>query len=219
MKKKAFLSWSSGKDSAWALHTIRKNPEYEVVGLFCTVNSKFKRVAMHGIRLELLRKQAENIDLPLIIIDIPYPCSNQEYEKIMGDFVKKAKKKGIEYFIFGDLFLEDIRRYRETHLKGSGIRPLFPLWKLNTKVLAKEMIDEGLRAVIACLDPKQTPEKFAGKEFDNKFLHELPQSIDPCGENGEFHTFVFDGPMFRKPVEINIGDSVLRDGFLFTELQ
>ena len=203
MKRKALMSWSSGKDSAWALHKLQKNPEIDLVGLFCTVNKEFDRVAMHGVRVELLQKQAKSIGLPLVIIEIPYPCSNVEYEKIMGQFVDRAKIDNIEYFAFGDLFLEDIRNYREEKLKGSGIKPIFPIWGIPTDKLSREMISSGLRSVITCINPKQIPKEFVGREFDESFLDSLPEAIDPCGENGEFHSFAFDGPMFKEQIEIS----------------
>lgn len=218
MKRKTLMSWSSGKDSAWALHTLQNDPEIDLVGLFCTVNKEFERVAMHGVRVELLRKQAKSIGLPLEIIEIPNPCSNGEYEKIMGRFVECAKRDYIEYFAFGDLFLEDVRNYREEKLSGSGIKPIFPIWNMPTDKLSREMIGSGLRAVITCINPKQTPQEFVGREFNEAFLDSLPGTIDPCGENGEFHSFVFDGPMFKEQIEIRVGDIVHRDEFLFADI-
>ncbi len=212
------MSWSSGKDSAWALYKLQQDPEIDLVGLFCTVNTEFSRVAMHGVRVELLQRQAESIGLPLEIIEIPYPCSNSEYEKIMGQFVENAKQDNIDCFAFGDLFLEDIRNYREERLNGSGIEPVFPLWGIPTDKLANEMVDGGLRAVITCIDPKQTPRELAGAEFNEALLDLLPKTIDPCGENGEFHSFVFDGPMFKQQIEITIGDIVQRDDFVFADV-
>jgi uncharacterized protein (TIGR00290 family) len=218
MKGKTLVSWSSGKDSAWALHKLQQNPEIDLVGLFCTVNKEFKRVAMHGVRVELLQRQAKNIGLPLQIIEIPYPCSNAEYEEILGQFVKGAKHDHIEYFAFGDLFLEDVRDYREEKLKESGIKPIFPIWGMPTDELSREMLSSGLRAVIACINPKQIAKDFVGREFDECFLDSLPETVDPCGENGEFHTFVFDGPMFKQPIEIFVGDVVDRDDFVFADI-
>jgi len=218
MKRKTLMSWSSGKDSAWALHKLQRNPEIDLVGLFCTVNKEFDRVAMHGVRVELLKKQAKSIGLPLEIIEIPYPCSNAEYEKIMSQFVERAKIDNIEYFAFGDLFLEDVRNYREEKLKGSGIKPIFPIWGIPTDKLSREMISSGLRTVITCVNPKQIPKEFVGREFDESFLDSLPETIDPCGENGEFHSFVFDGPMFKEPIEIFMGDIVHRDDFVFADV-
>jgi uncharacterized protein (TIGR00290 family) len=218
MKRRTLMSWSSGKDSAWALYKLQQEPEIDVVGLFCTVNKEFNRVAMHAVRIELLQRQAMSIGLPLEIIEIPYPCSNDTYEEIMDIFVEKANKANIEHFAFGDLFLEDVRNYREDKLKGTGITPIFPLWNIPTDKLSREMIDSGLRAVITCIDPKQIPKEFVGKEFDESFLDSLPETIDPCGEKGEFHSFVFDGPMFKEHLEISLGDVVLRDGFVFIDV-
>ena len=218
MKRKALMSWSSGKDSAWAFHKLQQNPEIDIVGLFCTVNKEFDRVAMHGVRVELLQKQAKSIGLPLEIIEIPNPCSNSEYEKIMGQFVERVKIAKIEYFAFGDLFLEDIRNYREEKLQGSGIKPIFPIWGIPTDELSREMISNGLRTVITCINPKQIPKEFVGREFDESFLDSLSETIDPCGENGEFHSFVFDGPMFKEQIEITVGDIVHRDDFIFADV-
>lgn len=218
MKRKTLMSWSSGKDSAWALHTLQQNPDIDVVGLFCTVNKAFERVAMHGVRIELLQRQADSIGLPLEILEIPYPCSNSDYEHIMGEFVRRAHEYSIEHFAFGDLFLEDIRNYREDKLKDSGITPIFPIWGIPTEQLSRTMLSGGLRTVITCIDPKQITEDFAGREFNEEFLASLPEGIDPCGENGEFHSFVFDGPMFKEKIAIRVGDIVHRDGFVFADV-
>jgi uncharacterized protein (TIGR00290 family) len=218
MKRKTLMSWSSGKDSAWALHQLHQNPEIEVVGLFCTVNRVFGRVAMHGVRVELLRRQAEAIGLPLEIIEIPYPCSDAEYAEIMGQFVARARHDQIAHFAFGDLYLESVRRYREKKLAGTGISPLFPLWGKPTAALAQEMMDAGLKTVITCLDPALIPEALAGKPFNAEFLAALPQTADACGENGEFHSFVFDGPMFKYKLDIVVGETVRRDGFVFADV-
>lgn len=218
MSRRTLLSWSSGKDSAWALHVLQRDPLIDVVGLFCTVNKVFDRVAMHGVRVVLLQQQAASVGLPLYIIEIPFPCSNSEYEAAMTSFIDKARKENIEHFAFGDLFLEDVRQYRETNLNGTGITPVFPLWGIPTKQLSSEMIDGGLRAVITCLDPKRLSDKFAGREYNVSFLNDLPESVDPCGEYGEFHTFAFGGPMFQNPIEIFLGETVHRDGFVFTDL-
>lgn len=218
MKKKTLLSWSSGKDSAWALHILRQQPDIEVVGLFCTVNQEFGRVAMHAVRTELVRRQAQNTGLPIQLIPIPHPCSDAEYGTIMKDFVGQAKQQGIENFAFGDIFLDDVRRYREANLAGSGITPIFPLWGMATGKLSVEMVNGGLRATITCVDPKRLPANFAGQEYGESFLERIPANIDPCGENGEFHTFAFAGPMFKNPLNISIGETVSRDGFIFTDL-
>ena len=218
MKKKTLLSWSSGKDSAWALYRLQRDPEIDVVGLFCTVNQKFDRVAMHGVRRELLELQAERLDLPLYVIDIPYPCSNEEYEARMTMFIGQAKADNIECCAFGDLYLEDVRQYRENNLKGTGITPLFPLWGIPTETLSKDMIQNGLRAIVTCIDPGSMPEHFAGREYNKSFLEDIPREVDPCGENGEFHSFAFDGPMFSESIKVSAGEVVRRDGFVFSEL-
>jgi len=219
MGKKVLVSWSSGKDCAWALYKLLQNENYSVEGLFCTVNKEFNRVAMHGVRVELLKKQSESLDLPLEIIEIPFPCSNAEYEQIMGEFVKRSKIKEIEHFAFGDLFLEDVRNYGIDKLKGSGIEAIFPIWGVPTKQLAKEMTENNLESVITCIDPLKISSELIGSEFNENFLKNLPKNIDPCGENGEFHSFVFDGPMFKNKIEIYYkGEIVNRDNFLFIDL-
>jgi len=215
---KTWLSWSSGKDAAWTLHRLKQMPGIELQGLFTTVNETFDRVAMHGVRRELLEAQALCAGLPLHVIHLPWPCSNEIYEKIMGAFIEKALAAGVEAMAFGDLFLEDVRDYRIKQLEGTGITPLFPLWHLPTKALARKMIAEGMRAHIACVDPNQIDARFSGRRFDLAFLEELPESADPCGENGEFHTFVDDGPMFAQPVAVKLGETVKRDGFVYTDV-
>lgn len=212
------MSWSSGKDSAWALYKLQQDPTIEVAGLFCTVNKEFDRVAMHGVRVELLQKQADSIGLPLEIIEIPYPCSNADYEKIMGEFVARVKDDDVECFAFGDLFLEDVRNYRVEKLAETDIEPIFPIWDIPTEKLSREMIDSGLRTVITCIDPRKISKEFAGREFTHDFLDSLPESTDPCGENGEFHSFVFDGPMFKEKIDIVVGDVVTRDDFIFADV-
>ena len=217
-KHKTLLSWSSGKDSAWALHTLRQDPQIELAGLFCTVNQAFNRVAMHGVRVELLQRQADRLGLPLQIIDIPYPCSNEQYAQVMSEFVTQARAAGVTHFAFGDLFLEDVRRYREERLQGTGISPIFPLWGSDTRELSQTMVAAGLRSVLTCVDPKQLSKDFAGRIFDATLLRDLPADVDPCGENGEFHSFAFDGPMFAQAVDFTLGETVARDGFVFTDL-
>ena len=212
-----WLSWSSGKDSAWSLEVLRRDG-VEVTGLFTTINATFDRVAMHAVRRTLLEAQARAAGLPLHMIDIPYPCPNVEYERAMGGFIDKAKAAGVEAMAFGDLFLADIRAYREERLAGTGIVPLFPLWQRETGKLARDMIDGGLVAHLTCLDPSKLDPKFAGRTFDHGLLTELPDSVDPCGENGEFHTFVSAGPMFRHPVPVCTGEVVERDGFVFADI-
>ncbi len=218
MSKKTLLSWSSGKDSAWALHVLRQDQDVDVVGLFCTINKQFERVAMHGVRVELLQQQANSAGLPLQIIEIPYPCSDSEYASAMSEFVAAAKEDNIECFAFGDLFLEDVRRYREERLDGTGITPIFPLWNIPTASLSREMVTAGLRAMITCVNPKQISQEFVGREYNASFLDGLPEGVDPCGEYGEFHSFAFAGPMFQNQIEVTVGETVHRDGFVFTDL-
>jgi uncharacterized protein (TIGR00290 family) len=215
---KTILSWSSGKDSAWSLHVLRQTPGIEVAGFLTTVNETLDRVAMHGVRRTLLDAQAEAAGVPLHVIPLPSPCPNDIYEARMAMFVREAQADGVEAIAFGDLHLEDIRAYRETRLSGTGLKPLFPLWQLDTHDLARRMITSGLRAKITCLDPSKLPRTLAGREFDMEFLRDLPDGIDPCGELGEFHTFAYAGPMFARPIAISTGESVDRDGFVFADL-
>ena len=212
------MSWSSGKDSAWALHVLRQQPELRIAGLITTVNQLYQRIAIHAVRLELLERQAEAVGLPLQIISLPCPCSNAQYETAMEKFIEESRQAGIECMAFGDLFLQDIREYREAKLAGTGITPLFPLWKMPTDLLAREMISSGLRAMISCVNPQQLPASFAGREFNEALLAALPGEVDRCGERGEFHTFAFDGPMFSKPVDIRVGEIVEREGFVYADL-
>jgi len=217
-RPRALLAWSSGKDSAWSLHELRAAGEVEVVGLLTTINQAFDRVAMHAVRIELLRAQADAAGLPLWPVLIPWPCSNAEYEAAMAAALARARDEGIGAVAFGDLFLEDIRRYREERLAPTGIRPLFPLWGRPTAALADQMLAGGLRARLTCVDPRALDARFAGREFDAALLAEIPASVDPCGERGEFHTFAYDGPMFSRPIPIRGGDVVARDGFVFADL-
>jgi uncharacterized protein (TIGR00290 family) len=216
---KTLVSWSTGKDSAWMLYVLRQRPDIELVGLVTTVNAEFDRVAMHGVRRALLEAQADAAGLPLHVLPIPHPCPNDTYEAIMGAFIAEQAAEGVEAMAFGDLFLEDIRRYRETKLAGTGIAPLFPIWGIPTAKLARDMIAGGLEARITCLDPARLPAAFAGRRFDAALLAELPAGVDPCGENGEFHTFACAGPMFRHPLPVAAGDIVTRDGFVFCDLE
>jgi len=216
---KTLLSWSSGKDSAWALHLLRQDSGIEVAGLLTTVNEEFGRVAMHGVRRTVLEAQAEAAGLPLHVIDLPWPCPNAEYEKRMGAFVETAKSEGIEAMAFGDLFLEDIRAYREAKLEGTGLKPLFPVWQIPTGQLARDMIAGGLQARVTCVDPKQLDPSFAGRAYDADYIADLPEGVDPCGENGEFHTCVHAGPMFAAPLDVAEGEVVERDGFVFADLR
>ncbi|HZD52114.1 MAG TPA: hypothetical protein VE175_03650 [Woeseiaceae bacterium] len=215
---KVLLSWSSGKDSAWTLHVLRRQGDMELVGLYTTLNEAADRAAMHAVRRRLVERQAEAAGLPVDFIPLPQPCPNEAYEAAMSAFIETARARGVEGFAFGDLFLEDIRRYREESMRGSGIDPVFPIWGSDTSELAEQMVDAGLRAHITCLDPRTMPRRFAGRVFDRTLLGELPPDVDPCGENGEFHTFAFAGPMFRHPVEVRTGETVERDGFVFTDL-
>ncbi|MCL5006286.1 MAG: adenine nucleotide alpha hydrolase [Acidobacteria bacterium] len=217
-RPKAWLSWSSGKDSAWSLKVVRQRGELDVQALLTTVNSEYQRVAMHAVRESLLRTQAESVGLPLVTVPIPSPCPNAVYEEAMAQAIQRARNDGITHMIFGDLFLADIRKYREEKLAGSGIQPLFPLWGIDTHELASEMVRAGLRAVLTCVDPRKLDATFAGRVFDAELLADLPPDIDPCGENGEFHTFAYAGPMFRTPLNIERGVVLDRDGFTFADV-
>lgn len=212
------MAWSSGKDSAWALHVLREHGDHEVVGLLTTVSREYARVAMHGVRIELLRGQAEAVGLPLHLVHIPSPCSNLEYEDAMATALAAAREQGVTNIAFGDLFLADIRAYREEKLRGSGVTPLFPIWGIPTSLLARQMVDAGLRARLTCIDPRRLDPRFAGQSFDAALLAELPPGVDPCGENGEFHTFAHAGPMFAHDIAVEPGVVVERDGFVFADL-
>jgi uncharacterized protein (TIGR00290 family) len=218
MRKKILLSWSSGKDSAWALHVLRQQGSYEVAGLITTINSAFDRVAMHSTRRSLLEMQAKAAGLPLIPVPLPWPCSNSDYEGAIRTVYDQAIVQGVKGIAFGDLFLEDIRAYREQQLKDTGLEPLFPLWRAPTDELAREMIRSGLRARLVCIDPKALTPDFVGREFDEQLLCDLPAAVDPCGENGEFHSFAYAGPMFSQPILIASGERVERDGFWFADV-
>jgi uncharacterized protein (TIGR00290 family) len=218
MRPRVLVSWSSGKDSAWMLHQLRQRDDIEIVGLLTTMNEAFGRVAMHAVRRELLAAQAEAAGLPLTEVPLPWPCSNEEYERRMTAAVEAARAAGVTHVAFGDLFLEEIRAYREQKMADTGLAPLFPLWGLDTGRLARQMIAGGLRARLTTVDPKQLRPGFVGREFDPRLLFELPDKVDPCGERGEFHTFCYDGPMFRHPVAFESGAVVERDGFVFADL-
>lgn len=218
MAKKALIAWSSGKDSAWALHEIRSRGEYEIIGALTTVTETFARVSMHAVREEILRRQCRAAGLAQKIVPIPFPCPNGIYEARMAAALADAKAEGVTHIVFGDLFLEDVRGYREEKLKGSGIAPVFPLWGRPTDRLACEMIEGGLKAKLVCIDPKILPKAFAGRAFDASLIEEFPAGVDPCGERGEFHTCVTGGPMFREEIEVKPGDIVERDGFVFADL-
>ncbi|MGE5322423.1 MAG: ATP-binding protein [Actinomycetota bacterium] len=218
MKKKVLVSWSSGKDSAWTLHVMRQKGDYEITGLLTTLNAAFDRVAMHSTRREILEQQAQAAGLPLVSVPLPWPCSNADYERIMQDVCRTAVEQGVSAIAFGDLFLEDIRAYRERQLQGTGLEPVFPLWQIPTRQLAEEMISGGLRAKLVCVDPKKLSPDFAGRDFNRQLLADLPAGVDPCGENGEFHTCVHDGPMFGHEIPITTGECVDRDGFRFCDV-
>jgi uncharacterized protein (TIGR00290 family) len=217
MKAKAWLAWSSGKDSAWALHTVRRGAEFDVVALLTTVNQTYSRVAMHAVRESLLEMQADAAGLPLIKVPIPSPCSNEIYEQAMGEVMSRAKNEGVRHVVFGDLFLEDVRAYREKQLAQCDMTPIFPLWARDTRQLAVEMIAHGLSAYLTCIDPRKLDRSFAGRKFDTGLLSALPTAVDPCGENGEFHTFVNAGPMFDRTIPVTAGEIVEREGFVFAD--
>ncbi len=217
--KRVLVSWSSGKDSAWALYMLRQRGDCEIVGLLTTVNAEFDRVAMHGTRRSVLEAQAKAAGLPLWVVPLPWPCSNEVYEARMREACERAVAEGVSAVAFGDLFLRDIRAYREAQLKPTGLEPLFPLWELPTATLAREMIAAGLRAKLTCVDTKRLPPSFAGREFDAALLRDLPPESDPCGEQGEFHTCVYAGPMFNAPVALEAGELVTRDGFAYADFR
>jgi uncharacterized protein (TIGR00290 family) len=216
--KRTLLSWSSGKDSAWSLYLLRKQNDCEVVGLLTTFNQEANRFAMHAVRRSLVEAQAEAAGVPLWPVDLPWPCSNADYENIMQKTCASAVQAGIECIAFGDLFLTDVRAYREKQLSASGLQPFFPVWGIPTRALAQQMIESGVRARLTCVDPKLLAPEFVGREFDERLLSDLPPQIDPCGENGEFHTFVYAGPMFRHNLSVQVGEIVSRDGFVFADL-
>ena len=219
IRRKALIAWSSGKDSAWALHEARRAGDYDIVGALTTVTDEFARVSMHGVREELLRAQLDAAGLPARIVRIPYPCPNEIYERAMAAAIAEAKADGVTHMIFGDLFLQDIRDYRERQLAGSGVTPVFPLWLKPTAALARAMIEGGIEAHLTVVDRKKLPADFAGRRFDADLLAALPAGVDPCGENGEFHTFVYDGPGFSSPIDIEVGEVVERGGFVFCDVR
>lgn len=218
MKEKAWIAWSSGKDAAWALHRARLSGSYDVIGALTTITETFARVSMHGVRREILEAQLEAAALPLLPVMIPFPCPNEIYEERMVEALHAARAQGVTKIIFGDLFLEDIRAYREEKLRGTGMEAVFPLWGMPTGELAREMIAGGLEARIVTLDPDKVPRELAGHAFDAELLDALPVEVDPCGENGEFHTCVTAGPMFGKGIAVEAGEVVERDGFVFADL-
>lgn len=217
-RRRALIAWSSGKDSAWALHEIRRGGDYDIVAALTTVTDTFARVSMHGVREALLRAQLDAAGLRSIIVRIPFPCPNDVYEREMAAVLAQAKADGVTHVIFGDLYLADIRAYREAKLADTGMTAVFPLWQRPTGELAQEMIDAGLEAHLATVDLAKLPSSFAGRRFDHALLSALPAGTDPCGENGEFHSFVNAGPMFAQPVRIAVGETVQRDGFAYADL-
>lgn len=215
--KRVLVSWSTGKDSAWTLHLLRQRADCEIVGLLTTVNSRFDRVAMHGTRRSVLEAQAEAAGLPLWIVPLPWPCSNETYEARMREVWDRAVTAGVSGIAFGDLFLRDVRIYREAQLKKTGLEPLFPLWDKSTATLAREMIAAGFLAKLTCVDLEKLSADFAGRDFDTALLNDLPADIDPCGEKGEFHTCVYQGPIFKRPLDFESGEIVVRDGFAYAD--
>jgi uncharacterized protein (TIGR00290 family) len=217
-RPKAWLSWSSGKDSAWALHLARERGDVDIVALLTTVNQAFGRIAMHGVREALVDAQTERAGLPLVKVPIPYPCPNDAYERAMAGAMERARGEGVTHIVFGDLFLEDIRQYREQQLARCAMTPVFPLWQLDTAELARKMVAGGLEAWLACIDPRKLDRSFAGRKFDTRLIEDLPAGIDRCGEYGEFHTFASAGPMFRSPIPVIAGEVVEREGFVYADL-
>jgi uncharacterized protein (TIGR00290 family) len=217
-RPRALVSWSTGKDAAYALHVARQHGELEVVGILTTVTAPFARVSMHSTREALLDLQADALGLPCWKVYIPSPCPNEVYAREMRSTLDRARADGITHMVFGDLALQDVRRYREGHLAEVGMQAVFPLWQRDTTVLAREMIAIGLGATITCIDPRKLDRSFVGRSFAATFLADLPDGVDPCGENGEFHSFAWAGPMFAKPISITAGEVVERDGFVFADV-
>ncbi len=215
--KRVLLSWSSGKDCAWALHVLRRRSDVEIVGLLTTLNTEFNRVAMHGTQRSVLEAQAGAAQLPLWIVPLPWPCSNEIYEQRMKAACNRALAERADAIAFGDLFLPDVRAYREAQLQPTGLEPMFPLWEIPTGELAREMIAAGLRAKVVCVDTAQLPASFAGRDFDESLLREMPAQVDPCGERGEFHSCAYEGPMFAHPLALLPGEVVHRDTFVYAD--
>jgi uncharacterized protein (TIGR00290 family) len=218
MRMPVLFSWSGGKDSAMALHSLLQNPAFEVIALLTTVTEGYERISMHGVRRELLHRQAESIGLPLEEVRIPPQCVNPVYEARMGEVVLRFRDRGVRHVAFGDIFLEDLRAYREQKLVAADMTALFPIWKVDTRELAARFLRDKFRAIAVCIDPKKLDASFAGRELDASFFRDLPPGVDPCGENGEFHTYVFDGPVFRSPISVQVGAVVERDSFVFCDL-
>jgi uncharacterized protein (TIGR00290 family) len=217
-KPKALIAWSSGKDSAWALHLVRQSGDYDILGALTTVNDRFGRVSVHGLRNELLLAQVEAAGLEPVLVHIPYPCTNAIYEAAMAAEVAAAKNRGVTHLIFGDLFMQDIRAYREEKLAGTGVTPVFPVWLKPTDQLAERMIDSGVEAYLTTVDLKKMPAALAGRRFDRELLRDFRPGVDPCGENGEFHSFVAAGPMLSRRIPVRVGETVERDGFAYADL-
>jgi len=215
---KAVVSWSSGKDCAFALHQVREHGQFEIVGLLITFNEENDRVAMHGVRRQLVQQQMQALALPAEMVMLPMPCGDETYRQRVGQCVERLRDRGVKQIIFGDLYLEDIRRYREEQMRGTGIEPIFPLWQRNTRQLARDMVDSGLQAVVTCVDQRQLEADFVGRQFDHSFLDDLPDHVDPCGENGEFHTLATAGPMFSRPLEVKIGALACHGDFVFADV-
>lgn len=217
--ERVILSWSGGKDSTLALQKLRRITENEVTGLLTTITEDYDRISMHGVRKDLLDKQAKRLELPLEVVSIPRDSSNSLYEERMGIALEKLKSEGVTNVAFGDLFLEDIRRYRERKLREIGMNAIFPLWRSDTTSLAHSFVSSGFRAVVCCVDTRRLDRSYCGAEFDDEFIGSLPPGIDPCGENGEFHTFVYDGPIFSSGIKMQRGETVVKDNFCFTDLK
>jgi uncharacterized protein (TIGR00290 family) len=218
MPKKTLLSWSSGKDSAWALHLLRQDPAIDLPSLFAVMNQKYNRVSMHAARLEMLQRQARSVGLPLQMINLRDPCSNEQYAAAMRSFVAESIANGVQCMAFGDLFLEDVRKYRENQLQGSGIEPIFPLWGIPVEQVVEQMLSAGLETYICSVDLKKLPSHFAGRKWSSELIAEFPPGCDPCGENGEIHTVVVNGPMFLESIPISVGEVIERDGFAYAEI-
>lgn len=215
---KVALSWSSGKDSAWTLHLLRQQPDIQITALITTFNTEADRVAMHAVRRALVEVQAERTGIPLWPVELPWPCSNADYEDRMRAVCERATAGGVTAVAFGDLFLQEVRDYRIRQLQGSGLEPLFPVWQIPTRQLSRDMIAAGVKAKITCVDPSRIAKSFVGREYDLSLLNSLPAGADPCGENGEFHTFIYDAPVFSHPIEVRTGEVIERDGFVFADL-
>jgi uncharacterized protein (TIGR00290 family) len=218
MRRPLVFSWSGGKDSAMALHALLQHSDFEVVALLTTVTAGFDRISMHGVRRELLHQQAESIGLPVEEVAIPSQCPNSIYESRMAETLVRLRERGVQHFGFGDIFLRDLRTYREKNLEKIGAEAIFPLWDLDTRGLAARFVNDGFRAITVCVDPRKLDKTFGGRELNSTFFEQLPADVDPCGENGEFHTFVFDGPIFRSPILVETGEIVERDSFVFCDV-